>query len=138
VVEPGPQTAAEAAALRAALGRIVRLMLEVIGGRRPAGQLAAMAEAPVRRYLRAARPVAPTGTSGWSRRSPPAWARNGRSDFMAANRLARALYAPVFDIPVLDTPVRPASTARFAFLVDPRARDFWLTRGHRPTWWRIR
>ena len=36
VVEPGPRTAAEAAALRATLARIVQLMLEVIGGRRPA------------------------------------------------------------------------------------------------------
>ena len=37
VVEPGPRTAGEAAALRATLGRIVQLMLEVIGGRRPSG-----------------------------------------------------------------------------------------------------
>jgi hypothetical protein len=51
VVEPGPRTA-EAAALRAPLARIVRLMLEVIGGRRPAGQLAALAEARVVGYLR--------------------------------------------------------------------------------------
>jgi transcriptional regulator with XRE-family HTH domain len=50
----------------------------------------------------------------------PAWVRNGRSDFMACNRLARALYAPVFD-----DPTRPANTARFAFL-DPRARDFYV------------
>jgi hypothetical protein len=38
--EPGPQTAAEAAMLRATLGRIVQLMLEVIAGRRPADELA--------------------------------------------------------------------------------------------------
>ena len=50
----------------------------------------------------------------------PAWVRNGRSDFMACNRLARALYAPAFD-----GPTRPANTARFAFL-DPRARDFYV------------
>jgi transcriptional regulator with XRE-family HTH domain len=50
----------------------------------------------------------------------PAWVRNGRSDFMASNRLARALYAPVFD-----SPVRPANTARFAFL-DPRANEFYV------------
>jgi len=41
----------------------------------------------------------------------PAWVRNGRSDVLATNRLGRALYAPVFD-----DPVRPANTARFAFL----------------------
>jgi len=50
----------------------------------------------------------------------PAWVRNGRADFLAANRLGYALYAPVFD-----DPVRPANTARFAFL-DPRATEFYL------------
>ncbi len=49
----------------------------------------------------------------------PAWVRNGRSDMLAANRLGRALYSPVFD-----SPVRPANTARFVFL-DPRATDFY-------------
>jgi hypothetical protein len=54
----------------------------------------------------------------------PAWVRNGRSDFMASNRLARALYAPVFDqIHRKQSPGRPANTARFAFL-DERARTF--------------
>jgi transcriptional regulator with XRE-family HTH domain len=56
----------------------------------------------------------------------PAWVRNGRSDFMASNRLARALYAPVFSQDRGSRgPVRPANTARFAFL-DPRARDFYV------------
>ena len=49
----------------------------------------------------------------------PAWVRNGRSDMLAANRLGRALYAPVFD-----SPVRPANTARFVFL-DPRSTEFY-------------
>ena len=49
----------------------------------------------------------------------PAYVRNGRLDILAANALARALYAPTFD-----TPVRPPNTARFNFL-DQRARDFW-------------
>jgi transcriptional regulator with XRE-family HTH domain len=49
----------------------------------------------------------------------PAWIRNGRSDFLAANRLGRALYAPIFD-----DPVRPANTARFLFL-SPQARRFY-------------
>ena len=50
----------------------------------------------------------------------PAWVRNGRSDFIGANRLGYALYAPVFE-----DPVRPANTARFLFL-DPRAVDFYV------------
>ncbi|MFG6201513.1 helix-turn-helix transcriptional regulator [Nonomuraea sp. JJY05] len=47
-----------------------------------------------------------------------AYVRNGRLDIIAANRLGRALYAPVFD-----DPVRPVNLARFRFL-NPRARDF--------------
>ncbi|MGZ4540407.1 MAG: helix-turn-helix transcriptional regulator [Blastococcus sp.] len=49
----------------------------------------------------------------------PAVVRNGRSDYLAANRLGRALYAPVFD-----SPAGPPNSARFAFL-DPRATDFY-------------
>lgn len=49
----------------------------------------------------------------------PAWVRNGRSDFLAGNALARALYSPLF----LD-PAGTPNTARFAFL-DPRGQDFW-------------
>ena len=49
----------------------------------------------------------------------PAWVRSGRSDILATNLLGRALYAPVFD-----SPVRPANTARFAFL-DPRSGEFY-------------
>lgn len=49
----------------------------------------------------------------------PAWVRNGRSDFLAGNALARAVYAPLF----LDLTGTP-NTARFAFL-DPRGREFW-------------
>jgi transcriptional regulator with XRE-family HTH domain len=48
----------------------------------------------------------------------PAWVRNGRGDFLAANRLGYALYAPMFE-----SPTRPANTARFTFL-DSRATDF--------------
>jgi transcriptional regulator with XRE-family HTH domain len=50
----------------------------------------------------------------------PAWVRNGRSDFLAANRLGCALYAPIFK-----DPVRPPNTARFTFL-DPHAREFYV------------
>lgn len=49
----------------------------------------------------------------------PAWVRNGRSDFLAGNALARALYAPLF----LD-PTGMPNTARFVFL-DPRGKEFW-------------
>jgi hypothetical protein len=46
--------------------------------------------------------------------------RNGRHDILAANRMGRALYAPVFDS---DT-TRVPNTARFTYL-DPAAHDFW-------------
>lgn len=49
----------------------------------------------------------------------PAWVRNGRHDILAANRMGRALYAPVFD-----DPRRPVNTTRFTYL-NPRAREFW-------------
>jgi transcriptional regulator with XRE-family HTH domain len=48
----------------------------------------------------------------------PAWVRDARHDMLAANRLARALYAPV-----LADPRRPANNARFVYL-DPAAHDF--------------
>ena len=48
----------------------------------------------------------------------PAWVRNARHDMLAANRLARALYAPV-----LADARRPANNARFVYL-DPAAREF--------------
>jgi transcriptional regulator with XRE-family HTH domain len=48
----------------------------------------------------------------------PAWVRNARHDMLAANRLARALYAPV-----LADPRRPANNARFVYL-DPAAPEF--------------
>jgi len=49
----------------------------------------------------------------------PAMVRNGRLDYLGANRLGRALYAPIFD-----SPAGPPNSARFAFL-DPRAADFY-------------
>ena len=48
----------------------------------------------------------------------PAWVRNARHDMLAANRLARALYAPL-----LADPRRPANNARFVYLA-PASRDF--------------
>jgi transcriptional regulator with XRE-family HTH domain len=50
----------------------------------------------------------------------PAFVRNGRLDLLAANALGRALYSQH-----LDSPHRPANSARFVFL-DPRARDFYV------------
>jgi transcriptional regulator with XRE-family HTH domain len=50
----------------------------------------------------------------------PAWVRNARHDMLAANRLARALYAPV-----LADPRRPANNARFVYL-DPASREFFV------------
>ena len=50
----------------------------------------------------------------------PAWVRNARHDMLAANRLARALYAPL----LADTR-RPVNNARFVYL-DPAARDFFV------------
>jgi transcriptional regulator with XRE-family HTH domain len=49
----------------------------------------------------------------------PAYVRNGRLDILAANRLGRALFAPVFD-----SPAKPANMARFMFL-DPAAQEFY-------------
>jgi len=48
----------------------------------------------------------------------PAWVRNARHDMLAANRMARALYLPLFA-----DPRRPVNNARFVYL-DPAARDF--------------
>jgi len=52
--------------------------------------------------------------------SSPAILRNSRVDYLAANPLGRALYAPLFD-----SPEQPANSARFTFL-DPAAQDFYL------------
>ncbi|WP_026555173.1 helix-turn-helix transcriptional regulator [Arthrobacter sp. 35W] len=48
----------------------------------------------------------------------PAWVRNARHDLLAANRMARALYAPM-----LADPHQPANTARFVYL-DPASKEF--------------
>ena len=49
----------------------------------------------------------------------PATVRNTRLDYVGANSLGRALYAPVFD-----SREQPANSARFTFL-DPAATDFY-------------
>lgn len=50
----------------------------------------------------------------------PAWVRNARHDMLAANRMARALYAPL-----LADPRRPVNNARFIYL-DPAAQEFFV------------
>lgn len=50
----------------------------------------------------------------------PVLVNDARLDIVAANPLAEALFAPLFD-----TSVHPVNHARFTFL-DPRARDFWI------------
>jgi transcriptional regulator with XRE-family HTH domain len=50
----------------------------------------------------------------------PAIVRNSRVDYLAANPLGRALYAPLFD-----SPEQPANSARFTFL-DPAAHEFYV------------
>ncbi len=50
----------------------------------------------------------------------PAWVRNARHDFLAANRLGFALYSDMFT-----DPIRPANNARFVFL-NPRSQEFFV------------
>jgi hypothetical protein len=54
----------------------------------------------------------------------PAFVQNGRLDVLAANTLARALYADLFAGAGPDAGGRPPNHARFTFL-DPRAADFY-------------
>ena len=56
----------------------------------------------------------------------PAWVRNARHDMLAANRLARALYAPL-----LAGPRPPANNARFVYL-DPARAGWSMARARRP------
>jgi transcriptional regulator with XRE-family HTH domain len=50
----------------------------------------------------------------------PAYVRNWRLDILAANRLGKALFSPVFT-----SPAQPANPARFLFL-DPGAAQFYI------------
>ena len=79
---------------------------------------------------RAVNPVAPKPRRSTQRVRPvvqrivdamttPAIVRNSRVDYLSANALGRALYAPVFD-----SREQPANSARFTFL-DPGAHDFY-------------
>jgi hypothetical protein len=55
VVKAGPQTVDETRAVRVVLAGILRVVFEVIAGRRPVVQLDAVVSGPVGRYVRAAR-----------------------------------------------------------------------------------
>jgi transcriptional regulator with XRE-family HTH domain len=80
---------------------------------------------------RAANPVAPKRRRSTRQRvrpvvqrivdamTTPAIVRNSRVDYLSANALGRALYAPVFE-----SREQPANSARFTFL-DPAAQDFY-------------
>jgi transcriptional regulator with XRE-family HTH domain len=50
----------------------------------------------------------------------PAAVYNARGDYLAANSLGRALYAPLFE-----SPEQPPNSARFTFL-DPAAQEFFI------------
>jgi transcriptional regulator with XRE-family HTH domain len=50
----------------------------------------------------------------------PAIVRNSRVDYLSANALGRALYAPIFE-----SREQPANSARFTFL-DPAAQEFYV------------
>ena len=51
----------------------------------------------------------------------PAWVRDEHMNFIASNSLGRALNAPLFD-----DPHRPVNSARFVFLSEATAREFYV------------
>jgi len=81
---------------------------------------------------RAANPVAPKRRRSTQQRvrpvvqrildrmADPVVLRNSRLDYLSANALGRALYAPMFE-----SREQPANSARFTFL-DPAAQDFYV------------
>ncbi len=73
-----------------------------------------------RRRRPAARKVRPVVQQIIDRIDAPVIVRNGRVDYVGANSLGRALYAPIFE-----SHEQPANSARFTFL-DPAARDFYV------------
>jgi transcriptional regulator with XRE-family HTH domain len=82
--------------------------------------LARTANSPARARRRPKpQPVRPSLQRILDSMGSPAWVRNGRMDFLAANSLGLALYSEVFN-----DPARPVNTARFAFL-NPRATEFY-------------
>ena len=86
---------------------------------RAASPVAAKRPRPVKRRIR------PVVQRILDRIAAPATVRNARLDYVGANPLGRALYAPVFD-----SREQPANSARFTFL-DPGAVEFY------PEWDRV-
>jgi hypothetical protein len=78
-----------------------------------------------RRRLPVQRRVRPVVQRMLDQMGTPASVRNARGDYLAANQLGRALYAPLFE-----SREQPANSARFTFL-DPAAVDFF------PDWDRV-
>ncbi|MCX4097983.1 helix-turn-helix domain-containing protein [Nocardia sp. alder85J] len=74
---------------------------------------------PVPRRRTAATQIRPSLQRFLDAVGAPAWIRNERMDFVAANERGRALYSDI-----LASPIRPANTARFVFL-DPAARAYY-------------
>jgi len=86
---------------------------------RAASPIASKRSRPVKQRIR------PVVQRILDRISAPATVRNARLDYIGANALGRALYAPVFD-----SRRQPVNSARFTFL-DPAAADFY------PDWERV-
>jgi transcriptional regulator with XRE-family HTH domain len=81
----------------------------------------AAAPTPARRRRRPAqRGVRPAVQQILDTIGSPATVSNPRGDYLAANALGRALYAPLFD-----TREQPPNSARFTFL-DPAAQEFFV------------
>ena len=113
---------------RGQVSGVSELVLEALAG---ALQLDEAERAHLLDLARAASPVAPRRSRPARTRlrpvvqrlldqiEAPAIVSTVHCDYLAANVLGRALYAPVFE-----SPERPANSARFTFL-DPAAADFY-------------
>jgi transcriptional regulator with XRE-family HTH domain len=114
---------------RGNLGGVSDVVLEALAG---ALQLDDAERAHLFDLARAASPIAPRRRRPVQQRirpavqrildtmGTPAVVRNDRLDYIAANALGRALYAPLFE-----SREQPANSARFTFL-DPAAVDFYV------------
>jgi transcriptional regulator with XRE-family HTH domain len=83
---------------------------------RAAGRVGSASPKPRRSTQQRVRPVVQRIVDAMT---TPAIVRNSRVDYLSANTLGRALYAPVFE-----SREQPANSARFTFL-DPTAQDFY-------------
>jgi transcriptional regulator with XRE-family HTH domain len=75
---------------------------------------------PARRRRRSPQGVRPAVQQILDTIGAPATVSNMRGDYLAANPLGRALYAPLFE-----SPEQPPNSARFTFL-DPAAQEFFV------------